>query len=46
MQCIEKSYTVKGKKIAAFERRLQGQAKEVYANVYEPEEKLEELVLI
>lgn len=44
MQCIEKSNTVKGKKIAAFERRLQGQAKEVYANVYEPEEKLEELV--
>lgn len=44
MQCIEKSNTVKGKKIAAFERRFQGQAKEVYANVYEPEEKLEELV--
>lgn len=44
MQCIEESNTVKGKKIAAFERRLQGQAKEVYANVYEPEEKLEELV--
>lgn len=44
MQCIEKSNTVKGKKIAALERRFQGQAKEVYANVYEPEEKLEELV--
>lgn len=44
MQCIEKSNTVKGKKIAALERRFQGQAKEVFANIYEPEEKLEELV--
>lgn len=44
MQCIEKSNAVKTKKVNALEKRLQGQAKEVYANVYEPEEKLEELV--
>lgn len=44
MQCIEKSNAVKAKKVNALEKRLQGQAKEVYANVYEPEEKLEELV--
>lgn len=44
MQCIEKSNAVKAKKINAWEKCLQGQAKEVYANVYEPEEKLEELV--
>lgn len=44
MQCIEKSNAVKAKKVNALEKCLQGQAKEVYANVYEPEEKLEELV--
>lgn len=44
MHCIEKSNAVKAKKVNALEKRLQGQAKEVYANVYEPEEKLEELV--
>lgn len=44
MHCIEKSNAVKAKKVNAQEKRLQGQAKEVYANVYEPEEKLEELV--
>lgn len=44
MQCIEKSNAVKAKKVNALEKRFQGQAKEVYANVYEPEEKLEELV--
>ncbi len=44
MHCIEKSNAVKAKKVNAKEKRLQGQAKEVYANVYEPEEKLEELV--